>query len=76
MVSTLANAGAIRFSVFGGRFTAAVLVELLRRLLRSTAGVVLLVLDGHPVHRSRALARWVADHADRLRLFFRPPYCQ
>jgi transposase len=75
MVSTLTNAGAIRFSVFGGRFTAAVLVEFLRRLLRSTAGVVFLVLDGHPVHRSRAVARWVADHADRLRLFFLPPYC-
>jgi transposase len=75
MVSTLTNAGVVRFSVFGGRFTAAVLIEFLRRLLRSTTGAVFLVLDGHPVHRSRAVARWVADHATRLRLFFLPPYC-
>lgn len=74
-VSTLTNAGVLRFSVFAGRFTAAVLVAFLGRLLRSTAGVVFLVLDGHPVHRSRKVRDWVAAQGGRLRLFFLPPYC-
>ena len=74
MPSTPTNAGVLRFSVFGGRFTSAVLVEFLRRLLRSTAGVVFLVPDGHPMHRSRRVARWVAEHAARLRMLFLPPY--
>jgi transposase len=74
-VSALTNAGAVRFSVFEGRFTAAVLIGFLRRLLRSTPGPVFLVLDGHPVHRSRRVREWVAAQGGRLRLFFLPPYC-
>ena len=30
--------------------------------------------DGHPVHRSRRVRDGVAAHADRLKLFFLPPY--
>jgi transposase len=75
VISTLTNAGVLRFGVFDGRFTAAVFLDFLRRLLRSTAGVVFLVLDGHPVHRSRRVARWVAENAGRIRLYFLPPYC-
>lgn len=74
-IGTLTNAGVLRFSVFAGRFTAPVLIAFLTRLLRSTTGVVFLVLDGHPVHRSKRVARWVAERADRLRLYFLPPYC-
>lgn len=74
-ISTLTNAGVLRFSVFAGRFTAPVLIAFLGRLLGSTAGVVFLVLDGHPVHRSRKARDWVAAQGGRLRLFFLPPYC-
>lgn len=75
VVSTLTNAGVLRFSVFAGRFTAGVFLDFLRRLLRSTTGVAFLVLDGHPVHRSRRVRDWVATQGGRLRLFFLPPYC-
>ena len=75
VVSTLTNAGVLRFSVFSGRFTAAVFLAFLRRLLRSTTGVVFLILDGHPVHRGRRVRSWAARHAARIRLFFLPPYC-
>lgn len=75
VISTVTNAGVLRFSVFAGRFTAAVFVAFLGRLLRSTTGVVFLIAGGHPVHRSRKVRDWVADHADRLRLYFLPPYC-
>jgi transposase len=75
LISTLTNAGTVRFSVFGGRFTAAVFLAFLTRLLGSTTGVVFLIADGHPVHRSKAVREWVAARADRLRLFVLPPYC-
>lgn len=74
-VSTLTNAGTIRFSVFAGRLTAAILIGFLGRLLRSTTETAFLVLDGHPVHRSRRVREWVDGNAARLRLFFLPPYC-
>jgi len=74
-ISTLTNAGVLRFSVFAGRFTAAVLIGFLGRLLRSTPGAVFLILDGHPVHRSRRVRAWVEAQGGRMRLFFLPPYC-
>jgi transposase len=36
---------------------------------------IYLIVDGHPVHRSRAVRRFVADHAQRLRLIQLPGYC-
>jgi transposase len=74
-VSALTSAGALRFSVFAGRFTAGVMIGFLGRLLRGTAGPVFLVLDGHPVHRSRRVRAWVEAQGGRVRLFFLPPYC-
>jgi hypothetical protein len=62
-ISTVTNAGTVRFSVFAGRFTAAVFLAYLGRLLRSTTGVVLPIADGHPVHRGKPVARWAAEVA-------------
>jgi transposase len=36
---------------------------------------VFLVLDGHPIHRSREVAERVSVQSGRLRLVFLPPYC-
>jgi transposase len=74
VIRTLTNAGAVRFSVFAGKFTAAVCLGFLRRLLRSTTGMIFLILDGHPVHRSGKVRRWAERHAGRIRLYFLPPY--
>jgi transposase len=69
------NAGRVRFSVFAGRLTATLLIGFLGRVLRGASGPVFLVLDGHPVHRSRKVTEWAAAQGGRVRLFFLPPYC-
>jgi hypothetical protein len=73
-VSTLTNAGRVRFRVFAGRLTAGVLIGFLGRVLRGTTGAVVLILDSHPVHRNRAVAEWVSARSARVRLYFLPPY--
>ena len=73
-IATVTNLGVLRFMVFTGRFTAAVLLDFLGRLLASRPGKVYVVLDGHPSHRSRKVAAWVAARAERVRLVFLPPY--
>jgi transposase len=73
-IATVTNAGLLRFMVFAGRFTAAVLLVFLARLLACRPGKVYVVLDGHPAHRARKVAAWVAARADRIRLVFLPPY--
>ena len=50
------------------------MIEFLRRLVRQCEPKIFLIVDGHPVHRSRAVRQWLERHADRIRLFFLPPY--
>jgi transposase len=73
-LATLTNRGVMRFLVFAGRFTAAVLLAFLARLLASRPGKVYVILDGHPSHRSRKAKAWVAARAGRVRLVFLPSY--
>jgi transposase len=72
MISAITNRGHLLFMVFKRRFTAKVLVEFLNRLARQV-GRLFLILDGHPVHRSASVKRWLAEHP-QLKLFFLPGY--
>jgi transposase len=74
LISAITNRGQLAFMVFERRFTAAVFVAFLRRLLRHAGRKVFLIVDEHPVHTSAAVARWVERHRQRLRLFFLPGY--
>ena len=33
-----------------------------------------LIVDGHPVHKSGAVSRWLVDHAAQIRIFCLPSY--
>ena len=74
MLSTVTNLGKLAFMVFTKRFTADVMIEFLRRLLRHADRQVFLIVDRHPVHRSQKVTRWLEAHAASIRLFFLPSY--
>ena len=74
MISALTNLGHLNFMVFKERFTSDVFVEFLRRLVRQSGQKVFLIVDGHPVHRSKHTKNWIAKHEDNIRLFFLPGY--
>lgn len=74
MMSTITNRGHLAFMVFKERFTAAVCIRFLRRLVRQAGRKVFLILDRHPVHRSAKVKRWLAANAGKLVLFFLPGY--
>jgi len=78
MISALTNRGELSFMVFKERFTAAVFIVFLARLLRLAKATgrskVFLIVDGHPVHRSLKVRRWSERCAQSLRLFFLPGY--
>jgi transposase len=73
-IATVSSLGVLRFLVFSGRFTAAVLLVFLARLVAGRPGKVYVVVDGHPSHRAKKVAAWVAARAERIRLVFLPPY--
>ena len=74
MISAITPKGKLRFSTFTGTMDAAVFIAFCRRLLHDDTGPVFLILDGHPVHRSKAVKQFVGTTEGRLRLFFLPPY--
>ena len=73
-IATVSALGVLRFLVFTGRFTAAVLLAFLARLLANRPGKVYVILDGHPAHRAHKVREWAAARRDRIRLVFLPPY--
>ncbi len=74
MISAITNRGKLNFMVFEKRFQAPVFLEFLRRLVRQSPRKVFLIVDGHPVHRSRKVKAWLSNNEGRIRLFFLPPY--
>ena len=74
MISALSNRGRLYFSVFKDSFTKDVFLEFLGRLLKQVKRPIILIVDGHPVHRSKAVATFVAEQQGRLTLVFLPTY--
>ena len=76
VISSVTNRGSLRFMVFKRRFTAKVFIEFLKRLVRSAQGKVYLIVDGHPVHKSKAIQRWLdqPNHREKIRMFILPAY--
>ncbi|HEY6422983.1 MAG TPA: IS630 family transposase, partial [Pseudonocardiaceae bacterium] len=74
MISAVTVKGAMHFTTFTGKMNADVFIAYCRDLLHDDGGIVFLVIDGHPVHRSRAVKEFAASTNGNLRLFFLPPY--
>jgi transposase len=77
MISSITNRGRLSFMIFRQRFTARVFLNFLNRLLRQTRKTrrkIVLIVDGHPVHKSRSVRRWLAEHAEQIRIFCLPSY--
>ena len=60
--------------VFKQRLRIEVFQVFLRRLVRHSKRNAFLVVDGHPVHRAKAIHEWVEDNYDHIRLFSLPSY--
>jgi transposase len=74
MISAVTAKGALRFAVYEGSTTAETFIDFCKRLLHDAPGRVFLIVDGHPAHRAKATAEFVASTQGRLRLFFLPGY--
>jgi len=72
LISAITNRGHLLFMVFRHRFTAAVFMEFLDRLVRQVGGFFLIV-DGHPVHRCAAVRRWLTGHPE-VAVLYLPGY--
>lgn len=74
MISAITNRGRLNFMVFKKRFRVDVFLDFLKRLNRQTKRKAFLIVDGHPVHRSKKAKVWLKKKSHRIRLFFLPSY--
>jgi transposase len=74
MISAISGTGQMQFMIVDGRVNAEVFVQFLRQLLIGAEQPIILVVDGHPVHRSKAVAEFVGSTDGKLELHFLPPY--
>jgi transposase len=73
-ISTITNAGKVRFMTYTETMTAALFLVFLGRLLRSTTGKVFLILDRLRAHQTPEVAAWLAAHQERIEVFDLPRY--
>ena len=67
VISAISNKGHLSFRVFKEKFVAAVFIDFLGRLVRQSEGQkIILILDGHPVHRAKKVKQWVESHAEQI----------
>jgi transposase len=74
VISAVSSRGVMRFMLIPGKLVAQVFVDFLRRLIHNWPHPVFLIVDGHPVHRSAAVSKFVASTEGKLQLFHLPPY--
>lgn len=74
MISTVSNRGTLRFMIFDGKFNADVCITFLKRLIKSMRRKVFLILDGHPVHKSKKVKAWIEANKSKISLFILPAY--
>jgi transposase len=63
--------------VRGDRKNSGLFIEQLKQLLKvySDRKVIHVILDNYCIHSSRQTQAWLAEHGQRIRLHFLPPYC-
>jgi transposase len=74
MISTVTNRGTLRFMLYEGALNAALFLAFLQRLVRGARRKVFLIVDNLKVHKAGKVQAWVAEHRERLELFFLPAY--
>ena len=74
MVGAVTARGDFRFMTYAGTMNTEVFIRFLKRLLHDHDRPVYLVLDNHPVHKSKAVREFVESQEGRLELHFLPPY--
>jgi transposase len=74
MMSSITNRGSLAFMVFTESFTAPVMLRFLKRLIRHAGRKVFLIVDGHPVHKSTKVRRWLDANVAAIEMFMLPAY--
>lgn len=74
MLSAVSAKGELRFMLTEKGLTAPVFIEFLKRLVHGYDRPIFLIVDGHPVHKSKKVREYVESTNGMLELHFLPGY--
>lgn len=74
VVSAINPKGTMHFMTVEGRYNADGFIEFVGRLIYNRKNPVYLIIDGHPIHKSRKLKKYVYALDGKLKIFYLPPY--
>lgn len=75
-ISAVSPAGKFWFAIYDGKFNAELFIAFLRNFMKTRRKPVILILDGHPSHHAKSVAKYVKSTKGKLQLIFLPPYAQ
>ena len=73
-MSAIGTNGQLQFMVYEGRGTAEVFCDFLQQLMLGASQPILLVVDGHSIHKAKIIQDYVRSTDEKLELHFLPPY--
>jgi len=73
-ISAINNRGKMRFLLFEERFTGAVFIRFLKRLMHKQTNAVTLIVDGHSAHFTKEVKAYVASLEGKLKIYALPAY--
>lgn len=74
LISAVSAQGEFRFMTIKGQVGAVQFIDFIKRLLHGTQRTVFLIVDGHPAHKAKMVARFIETVKERFQLFLLPPY--
>ena len=74
LISAVSTRGKLRFMTVDGKMNADNFIKFLKRLIYKADRSVYLIVDGHPVHKSKKVVAFVETTKGQLRLYILPPY--
>jgi transposase len=74
IIGAITPRGVFRFMTYKGSMNAALFIDFLKRLIDGNDRRIHLIVDGHPVHRSKAVKTFVEEQAEHIELHLLPSY--
>ena len=74
MIATVTNQGIARWMIIDEAFEAKKFIELLNTLVKDAGEKAFFILDNLRVHHSKLVKAWIAEHGEKIELFYLPSY--
>ncbi len=74
MISSITNKGTLAFRLFKGKFFSDVFIDFMKRLVKHRRRKIFLIVDSHPVHKSKKVEQWLKQNKKRIEMYLLPTY--